>query len=298
MASINDCYNLLRYRGNQNAYLANLSPNDFNLLWPRAEMRYFNSQYKLFGSTKKINDTLSKVKTNPIPISIDGQGHYQFPTDLLHEVTITHTIGGIQQDVEEYQDDRLANKLSSSYDPPTEDYPIYVRYATYFQFYPITLSTATLTYLKNPTPSFWNYTLNGEISVLGTITGGTGYVNGTYTNVPLTGGAGNSALANITVSGGAVTAVAITYPGVSYAVGNTLSASNTFLGGAGSGFSVVVSAIANGRPTYNPTGSTQPVWSDVDIDNIVYLILQDYGINTRDSEVESFAVTQEKMNNI
>lgn len=84
--------------------------------------------------------------------------------------------------------------------------------------------------------------------VNGTITGGTTYPNGTYYNVPLTGGAGINAVAtSITVSGNAVTAVVLPVTGVGYgyAITNTLSASNTFLGGAGSGFVYTVSAVSS-----------------------------------------------------
>ena len=80
----------------------------------------------------------------------------------------------------------------------------------------------------------------------GTLTnGGSTYVNGTYYNVPLTGGAGSGAKANITVSGGAVTGVAIenSVRNAGYLVGDTLSASNTNLGGTGSGFVFTVASI-------------------------------------------------------
>jgi len=78
------------------------------------------------------------------------------------------------------------------------------------------------------------------IETIGAITPGSGYVNASYTNVPLTGGSGAGATANITVSGGAVTAVTIFDPGAGYEVGDSLSASNTNLGGTGSGFAVPV----------------------------------------------------------
>jgi hypothetical protein len=81
------------------------------------------------------------------------------------------------------------------------------------------------------------------IQTLNTLVGGSGYVNATYTNVPLTGGSGAGARATIVVSGGAVTSVTVTVFGAGYQVGNTLSASNTNLGGSGAGFSIQVSAL-------------------------------------------------------
>lgn len=82
------------------------------------------------------------------------------------------------------------------------------------------------------------------VATIGAITGGTGYVNGTYTNVPLTAsnGTGNaSARATIVVSGTAVTSVKLTNPGGGHVASGTLSCANTFLGGSGSGWSVPLS---------------------------------------------------------
>ena len=84
----------------------------------------------------------------------------------------------------------------------------------------------------------------GFIGVLGTITGGSSYTNGTYGGVPLTGGSGTNGTANIVVSGGIVTAVTILNPGLNYVVGDVLSASAANLGGTGSGFSVPVSSLS------------------------------------------------------
>ncbi len=90
--------------------------------------------------------------------------------------------------------------------------------------------------------------MSSGVASLGTITGGSGYANGTYGNVPLTGGSGGGAVANIEVSGGAVTSVTIVYPGGSYVVGNTLSCRNANLGGRGSGFSVPVTSVSGVGP--------------------------------------------------
>ena len=87
----------------------------------------------------------------------------------------------------------------------------------------------------------------GIIEALGTLTGGSGYVNNTYTNVPLTGGSGTGAVAtSITVAVGVVTSVTIATngTGINYAYGDTLSAAAANLGGTGSGFSIPVGLIA------------------------------------------------------
>jgi hypothetical protein len=76
-----------------------------------------------------------------------------------------------------------------------------------------------------PITSDWNANATGGILTATITNGGSGYTNGTYTNKALTGGSGTGATANITVSGGVVTAVVINGHGINYAVGNTLSAS-------------------------------------------------------------------------
>lgn len=93
----------------------------------------------------------------------------------------------------------------------------------------------------------------------GTLTaGGTGYVDGTYAKVALTGGSGSGAFANqIIVVGGIVTTVNLggaapeywKYPGTGYAVNDIVSASNADLGGSGSGFQLTVSALTKATPT-------------------------------------------------
>jgi hypothetical protein len=86
--------------------------------------------------------------------------------------------------------------------------------------------------------------VQGSIATLDGITGGSGYTNGVYYNVPLTGGTGSNAVATITVSGGAVTTVSITSGGVFYVVGDSLSASTAYIGG-GTGFRIPVSTVTN-----------------------------------------------------
>ena len=88
-------------------------------------------------------------------------------------------------------------------------------------------------------------TVTGAIGTVGAITGGTLYTNGTYTNVPLTGGSGSGALATVVVAGGAVTSVTITNGGQRYLTSDTgLSAAASTIGGTGSGFSAPASTLS------------------------------------------------------
>ena len=92
------------------------------------------------------------------------------------------------------------------------------------------------------------------VAATGNLVGGSGYTNGTYLNVPLTGGTGGGAVASIIVSGGAVTTSQIVYAGGGYAVNDTLSCSNTSIGGTGSGFSIKVTSISGVGPTVATAG--------------------------------------------
>jgi hypothetical protein len=89
---------------------------------------------------------------------------------------------------------------------------------------------------------------NGALIAVGAITPGSGYTNGTYTNVSLLGGSGTGAIAtSIVVSVGAVTSItlAVNGTGSGYAYGDTFFVAGGVLG-AGSGFSVPAALIAVG----------------------------------------------------
>lgn len=85
--------------------------------------------------------------------------------------------------------------------------------------------------------------VKGEISTLANLSAGTGYTNGVYQNVPLTGGSGANATANIVIVGGVITSCTLAFGGNFYVVGDILSCSS--LGPTGTGFSITVSAVSN-----------------------------------------------------
>lgn len=198
MYNIDDVYKLAKYRLSKAGFNGNISPNDFNNVFPRAEKRRFSMLYKKYLFNQENQDALMPFKTDPIAVTIDGQGKYTKPTDILHIDSLRYATSTAQYYIERVADDRLANNLSSDYDAPSIEFPIYTEYASYIQFYPITLASAVLVYLKDFTASKWAYTL------------------------------------------------------------------------------------VSGRPVYDSANSIQPLWRNSDIDEIIYMIGVDFGLNMRD----------------
>jgi len=111
-----------------------------------------------------------------------------------------------------------------------------------------------LTLMVAPTPDA-NYTVEmhyfyypptivqGQITTVGSLVAGSLYTNGVYQNVPLSGGSGANASADIVITGGVVTSCTIKFGGNFYIVGDVLTCSS--LGPTGTGFQVSVSGISN-----------------------------------------------------
>jgi hypothetical protein len=123
----------------------------------------------------------------------------------------------------------------------------------YAIFGPQSNNEAELTFIIGPTPNiaynaelhYYYYPVSiiqAAIFTTAITTAGSGYTNGTYYNVTLSGGTGNSATATIVVAGGVVTSVTLIGSGCYYAVGDQLSAS---IGSTGSGFVLTVLSINN-----------------------------------------------------
>ena len=115
-----------------------------------------------------------------------------------------------------------------------------------------------LSYIVAPTPDqsyniemhYFYYPptiVQGQITGIGSISAGSLYTNGVYQNVPLTGGSGSNANADIVIVSGAIVNVSITYGGNFYVVGDILSCAS--LGPTGTGFSVTVTSISNASGT-------------------------------------------------
>jgi hypothetical protein len=187
------------------------------------------------------------IRRNVIGNFTSGDHYLALPQDYLASFSLAVIDANGNY---EYLIDKDVNFIRQSYPNATTDTGIPKYYG---QFSPYT-------YIIGPTPDanyqtelhYYYYPVTivqGSIANFGTITPGSGYTNGIYEAVNLTGGEGSAATATITVSGGVVTSISLINGGYFYNIGDILSVSVSSIGGTGSGFSVPVSAIQNSSGT-------------------------------------------------
>jgi hypothetical protein len=227
---------------------SSVSPTtQINTFIKQAEQRIYNTIQ--FPSLRK----------NVTGITTANNKYLSLPGDFLatYSLAVIDATGAY-----EYLLNKDVNFIRQAYPQPTDTaIPKY-----YALFGPTTTNDASpvitdeLSAILGPTPDaaydvelhYYYYPtsiIRGQISTLGTVTGGSSFINGTYVNVPLTGGAGSEASATVVVSGGVVTSVTVTDSGSGYAVGNTLSGLIADTNGVVSVFSVPVSTVLNANGT-------------------------------------------------
>lgn len=136
-----------------------------------------------------------------------------------------------------YQDySRIAIKELNSF-PQSFFYDAHFPYGNIF-IWPIPSAIYQIHLLIKEIIGFATGLLAGE-----TLTAGAAYTNGNYVNVPLTGGTGTGAQANISVVGNVITSVVVILPGSNYVIGDVLSAAAADIGGTGAGFTWQVDSL-------------------------------------------------------
>lgn len=170
-----------------------------------------------------------------------------------------------------YAIDMITNDYGQILDPAFYGADFVVFQDTFFVF---NRPNTNQFYISGSQVSFSMLTSTGIVT--GTISAaGALYTNGVYTDVPLTGGTGTGATANITVSGNAVTAVEIVNPGSGYLIGNVLSALAANIGGTGAGFTWTV---ATTQTAFDPldiaakSGSADPIIAILTLHDELWLI--------------------------
>lgn len=203
--SVDDVFKIILFATN-NTISGDISKGEFNRAIALAENSYVNyllgqpEQYQYqrpipriqYSFNQNIRQKLTPLIAAPTTLTIDGSGNANYPADYITtDAMYTSAMGKIRF----ASQDKLHSYIDSTIDPIATN-PIFLIQNGRFQFYPITLGSAKLSYVKEPAVMFWNSSTDG-----------------------------------------------------------------------------------NGREVYNPTGSTQPLWSEVDLFEVISRCLKIVGVN-------------------
>ena len=166
--------NFIIRQSNSGVYV---SPAEMDMVLNKAQIQYFN---KLYGNqndyrydrpvprishavTEKISNSLSPFLVSN-SVSADVNGQIAAPSNLFQTVSISKNINGVPYEVTRVEQDRVANNLTSYYDAPSDEFPIYTQLSDKFQFYPATSGGSyDFKYLKEPDEMEWGYNIvNGR----------------------------------------------------------------------------------------------------------------------------------------
>jgi hypothetical protein len=273
-----------------------LSANIQNIL----ENEFTDAQIALFAqqTEQTIYNTvqIANLRKNVTGQLTANNQYLSAPSDFLSVysmavITNLATPGDTNTGTYAYLLNKDVNFIREAYPPPNST-GVPRHYAI---FGPRSDNDTELSFIVGPTPDAAYYIelhyyyypesiVQGAIATLGTVVGGSGYTNGTYFGVPLTGGSGSGATAKVVVSGGAVTSVTLENPGVFYAVSDSLSATTI---GSGTTFSVPVATVSNAAGT---------TWLGENFDTALLNGCLVEGARFMKAEPEQFAMYREMFN--
>lgn len=166
--TINEVYKLVSYLVDkyQGTYLA---PDEFNQVINMAQRQYLSFLTDDTGSPSRnpknpvgmstsavLGETLSgfMVETTlTITSQLAAKPNNLFKTVALRTTDDNYAVRYISED-------RVASFIGNAIDAPTLTEPVYFELGSNYKFYPSTLASAKLTYIKEPQTLFWAYTGN------------------------------------------------------------------------------------------------------------------------------------------
>lgn len=168
--NVDTVYKIIQYitAKNQQGYVA---PADFNLMINAAQNQYLDyllgefQQYQpgravprvQFGMNETIRQSLTPLIDAPSPLLFSFNGFSAYTSDFQQVDAIYW--GPNNERVRFASQDRFDSYLNSVIDPIASN-PIYILTRTGFQFYPITMNAALISYVKTPASIVWAYTPN------------------------------------------------------------------------------------------------------------------------------------------
>lgn len=180
MPSIDENFKLVKYIIKKNLN-GDVSDASFNMLINQAQLSYLShliggtetyqqgrpiSRVEI-GNNQHIAQKLSPFIDTPELLTVDSNGNAVFPTDMI-VVNAMFKVNATTPSSREYagrikwvKQDNLYSHLDDPIDP-VADNPIYLIEKNKFQFYPLSLGNAKISYVKKPANVVWGYTIDSN----------------------------------------------------------------------------------------------------------------------------------------
>jgi len=164
--NINEVYKLVSYLVDkyQGTYL---SPDDFNMVINMAQIQYLAALTEDTGNPtrnpKNPTGMTSSATISDMISSFITEGNLTITSQVSNKPNDLYKTLAIRTSDDNYAvrfvpADRVASHIDNAIDPPSLTDPIYYELGSTFKFFPSTLSTAKITYVKNPQTLKWAYT--------------------------------------------------------------------------------------------------------------------------------------------
>lgn len=182
--NINNVFQFLNFIVNKNQS-GNITPAQFNIGAERAQVEFFNKEFRLFQTTREVTDALAPFLT-PSIINPDSFGQYSYPSDYVHVASLRHLYYvnnvAVTVPIEEVPNNEIGDMSMSQVAPATLKYPKVSYYNTYLQFYPKTIKAVQFDYFKSAPPPVWGYTVANSRPVYDATTSVDFLIDDTYQN--------------------------------------------------------------------------------------------------------------------
>jgi hypothetical protein len=170
--TVDRMYSICSYIVAKNRQQGYLSPKDFNTCINNGQIEYLDyllgefEQYQYqrpvpkvqFGMNQQVRQSLTPLIGPFASLTVDGTGLSPYPSDF-QQVDAMMTPGNKAiRYCQQHQKDAFIN---SRIDPVATN-PIYLIQDDGFQYYPVNLGTALLSYVKTPPDIVWAYTPDGN----------------------------------------------------------------------------------------------------------------------------------------
>jgi len=166
--TVDFAYTLIKKILAKNTQQGYASPSDFNSFINQAQLMYLDyllgefEQYQYqrpiprvqFGMNQQVRQSLTPLIGEFVPLTIDGTGLSPYPDDF-QQVDAMMTTG--DKAIRYCQQHQKEAFIKSRIDPVATN-PIYLIQDDGFQFYPIVLAAAKLSYVKTPPEIKWAFT--------------------------------------------------------------------------------------------------------------------------------------------